>query len=182
MEKSTSEGLPSSKVKIQNRENTLSSTGRLDQVERAEVFGREHLDTAILYQGQRHIDDTKRLTGFLFLFMLCPPLSLLRLWSVESLAGRRVLHHWCKWGLFLCKNKLYQGRAVLSRGITVSPYGLLPIRVQGSWNAKLGPDYFTGGWNSAICHVRYNGTFTVSKCWITALGDAHMRSGPEFGV
>lgn len=48
MRKSTSEGLPSSKVKIHNRENTLSLTGRLDQVERAVIFGREHLDTAIL--------------------------------------------------------------------------------------------------------------------------------------
>lgn len=48
MRKSTSEGLPSSKVKIRNRENTLSLTGRLDQVESAVIFGREHLDTAIL--------------------------------------------------------------------------------------------------------------------------------------
>lgn len=169
-------------MKIQNRENTLSSTGRLDQVKRAEVFVREHLDTAILCQVQHHIDDTERCSGFLFLFMLCLLLPFLSLWSVESLARMRVLHHWCKLGLFLCNNKLYQGWAVLSRGITVSPYGLLPIRAQGSWNAKLGPDYFTGGWNSAICHVPYNGTFTFSKCWITALGDAHMRSGPEFGV
>lgn len=84
--------------------------------------------------------------------------------------------------MFLCNNKLYQGWAVLTTGITVSPYGLLPIRVQGSWNAKMGPNYFTGGWNSAICHVHYNSEFAFSKCWITVLGDAHMRSRPEFGV
>lgn len=118
----------------------------------------------------------------LLLFMLYPLLSLFNLWSTESLARRRVLHHWCKLGLFLCNNKLYQGWAVLTGGIAVSPYGLLPIRVQGSWNAKLGPDCSTGGWNSAICHVRYNGMFTFSKSRIAALGDAHMRSGPEFGV
>lgn len=65
-------------MKIQNRENTLSLTGRLDQVEKTEVFGREHLDADILCQVQHHIDDTKRLTGFLMLFMLCPPLSLIQ--------------------------------------------------------------------------------------------------------
>lgn len=103
MGKSTFERLSSSKTKIQNRENTLSLTGRLDQVKRAEVFGREHLDTAVLFQVQYHIDDAKRLTGFLFLFVLCPVLSLFSPWSIESLARRRVLHHWCELGLFLCK-------------------------------------------------------------------------------
>lgn len=140
-------------MKIQNRENTLSSTGRLDKVERAEVFGREYLDTAILFQVQHHIIDTERLAGFLLLFMLCLLLSFLSLWSVKILATKRVLHHWCKLGLFPCNNKLYQGWAVLTRRITVSPCGLLPIRVQGSWNAKLGPDYFmvAGTQLSAMC-------------------------------
>lgn len=168
-------------MKIQNRENTISLTGRLGQDKRAEVIVREYLDTVIFCQIQHHIDGTERLPGFLLLFMLCPQLSLFSqvVLIQRSVPGKKV-------GvaslMFLCNNKLHQCWAVLTTGITVSPYGLLPIRVQGSWNAKLGPNYFTGGWNSAICHVHYNSEFTFSKCWITALGDEHMRSRPEFRV
>lgn len=88
----TSEELPSSKMEIQNRENTLSLTGRLDQAKRDKAIVRGYLDTVILCQVQHHIDGTEGLPGFFLLFMLCPQLSL---FCTESLARKWVLHHWC---------------------------------------------------------------------------------------
>lgn len=86
-------------MKIQNRENTLSLTGRLSQAKRAEVIVREYLHTVILFQVQHHIDGTERLPGFLLLFMLDPQLSL---FSTESLARKWVLHHWCSCAAINC--------------------------------------------------------------------------------
>lgn len=160
------------KDKSQEQGNILPWAGRLEQ----ESWRRIWEDTS--WYSHSLPGDTKDRAVFLFLFMLCPWLSLLTIWSVASLAASVVLHHWYKLGLVLRSSKLYPHWAVLSKGAAITPS---PRSTGIKECAKLGPSFFTGNdWDSADCHVCYNGTFT-SKLWITTMGNAHRRSGPEFG-
>lgn len=163
-------------MKTKNRENTLSLTENLDQMGRAEeVFERILMQP---FSARCNIIQYKKTSRIPLVYALS---SIVSIWPVESLARRVVLHHWNKLGLDSSCVTVNCTRAGQFWWVKLGL--LLPYRVWESQNATLGPNYFSGNnvWHSAVCHVHYNGTFTSSKYWITAMGDAHGRSRPEFG-